>query len=99
MNRKKYEDDGNYAAQVDFNVSPGYLLDSIIGAYEAAASTAVTDTFDSSNSWKWGLDYLETGLELLGFQEVAALVKTDFTKSTSVFAEELKERGLPASSS
>lgn len=94
MNQKKYEDDGNYAAQIDFNISPGYLLDAIASAYEAAASTAVTDTFNSSSSWKWGLDYLETGLALLGFREVAVLVKTDFLKSTSVFAEQLKERSF-----
>jgi len=51
-------------------------------------------TFDSSSSWKWGLDYLETGLELLGFKDVAALVKTDFPKSASVFAEGLKGNSL-----
>lgn len=94
MNRKKYEDDGNYAAQVDFNISPGYLLDAIISAYQAAASAAVIDTFESSSSWKWGLDYLESGLELLGFKEVAAMVKTDFPESKRVFAEKLKERGI-----
>lgn len=92
MNRKKYEDDGNYAAQVDFNIAPGYLLDAIISAYEAAASTVVTDNFDSSSSWKWGLDYLETGLELLGFTKVAAIVKTDFPESKRIFVEELQER-------
>lgn len=91
MNRKKYEHDGDYAAQVDFNISPGYLLDAIISAYQAAASAAVSDTFNSSSSWKWGLDYLETGLGLLGFNDVAALVKTDFPKSTKVFAEKIKE--------
>ena len=94
MDRKKYEDDGNYAAQADFNISPGYLLDAIISAYEAAASTAVIDTFDSSSSWRWGLDYLETGLEILGFKNVAAMVKTDFAESKRVFGEEIKERGL-----
>ena len=94
MNRKKYEDDGNYAAQVDFNVSPGYLLDAITSAYEAAASEAVIDTFESSSSWQWGLDYLEKGLDLLGFQHVAAMVKTDFLESKRVFAEEVKQRGL-----
>lgn len=92
MNRKKYEHDGSYAAQVDFDVSPGYLLDAITSAYQAAASAAVSDTFDSSISWKWGLDYLETGLGLLGFKDVAALVKTDFPKSTRLFAEKLKEQ-------
>ena len=91
MNRKQYEHDGKYAAQVDFDVSPGYLLDVITSAYEAAASAAVTDTFESSSSWRWGLDYLETGLELLGFKDVAALVKIDFPKSTRVFAEKIKE--------
>ena len=94
MDRNKYENDGRYAAQVDFNISPGYLLDAIISAYEAAASEAVIDTLDSSSSWKWGLDYLETGLELLGFQDVAAIVKTDFPTSTKVFTEKLKDRGL-----
>lgn len=94
MDHKKYEEDGSYAAQVDYDISPGYLFDAIVNAYEAAASTAVTDTFASSSSWKWGLDYLDTGLRLLGFQEVAALVKTDFSKSTSAFAEIIKERGL-----
>lgn len=92
MDRRKYEVDGNYAAQVDFNISPGYLLDAITSAYEAAASTAVSDTFDSSSSWKWGLDYLETGLALLGFKEVAELVKTDFSKSTQAFAERLNSQ-------
>ena len=92
MNREKYEHDGSYAAQVDFDIAPGYLLDAIISAYQAAASAAVSDTFDSSISWKWGLDYLETGLGLLGFKDVAALVKTDFPKSTRLFAEKVKEQ-------
>lgn len=91
MNRKKYEHDGNYAAQFDFNISPGYLLDAITSAYQASASTAVTDTFDSSSSWKWGLDYLETGLGLLDFKDVAALVKTDFPKSARLFAEKISQ--------
>ena len=94
MDKKKYEADGNYAAEADFNISPGYLLDAITSAYEAAVSTAVSDTFDSSSSWKWGLDYLETGLALLGFEEVAELVKTDFSKSTKAFAAKLKEYDL-----
>jgi len=94
MNQTKYEHDGTYAAQFDFNISRRYLLDTIINAYEAATSAAVIDTFDSSSSWKWGLDYLETGLELLGFQDIAALVKTDFPKSAKVFAEEIKECDL-----
>ena len=91
MNQKKYEHDGKYAAQVDFNLSPGYLLDAIISAYEAAASEAVTDTFESSSSWRWGIDYLETGLELLGFNDVAALVRVDFLKSTRVFTEKINQ--------
>jgi hypothetical protein len=90
MDQEKYERDGKYAAEFDFKISRGYLLDTIKSAYEAASSEAVIDTLDSSSSWKWGLDYLETGLELLGFKDVAALVKTDFPKSASVFAETLK---------
>lgn len=94
MNRKKYENDGSYAAQADYNIAPGYLLDAIISAYEAAASAAVIDTFDSSSSWQWGLDYLETGLKLLDFKDVAAMVKTDFPESKRVFAEQVKQRSL-----
>lgn len=92
MNQTKYEQDGKYAAQFDFNISRGYLLDTIKSAYEAATEAAI-DTFESSSSWKWGLDYLETGLELLGFKDIASMVKTDFAKSASVFTEILKERG------
>jgi len=96
MNQEKYEENGSYAAQVDFNISPRYLLDAIISAYEAAVSTAVVDAFDSSSSWKWGLDYLETGLALLGFTDIASLVKTDFSKSTKLFAEKIREGELSA---
>jgi len=91
VDQEKYESDGKYAAEFDFKISRGYLLDTIMSAYEAATSAAVVDAFDSSSSWKWGLDYLETGLELLGFNDAAALVKTDFPKSAKVFTEELKE--------
>ena len=94
MDQTKYEQDGKYAAQFDFNMSRRYLLDTIMSAYEAANSAAVIDTFDSSSSWKWGLDYLETGLELLDFPDVAALVKTDFPKSAQAFAAGIKERSL-----
>ncbi len=49
MDKEKYERDGKYAAESDFKISRGYLLDTIRSAYEAATSAAVTDTFEATN--------------------------------------------------
>lgn len=92
MNQRQYERDGSYAARHDYGISPKYLLDAIVQGYEAMTMAIATGQ-SNCQSRRWAIDYLETGLRLLGYTEPASCVRTDFARSATLFAQNLRSRG------
>lgn len=89
---RRYRRDGKFAAQHDFQQSPSYLMGCIVKGYEATTQAIRLGQFNTCPDKKWTLDYLETGLTLLGFGNAACLVKRDFARSALILAETLQGR-------
>lgn len=87
---RRYGRNGKFTAQQDFRESPSRLMEAIVEGYEAATKAIRVGTFSTSPDKKFLLDYLETGLKLLGFGDAACLVKRDFARSALILAEILQ---------
>lgn len=86
MDFKKYDSNGGYAAKADFKVSKQHLLDAVDSGFEAVIA-AESRGFGCSAAKQWALDYLETGLKLLGLDDASKLVKKDPQASARSFRE------------
>lgn len=89
---RRYKRDGKFAAQFDFRQSPSYLMQCVVEGFEASTESIMLGQFNSCAHKKWTLDYLETGLKLLGFGDAACLVKRDFARSARILSENLQGR-------
>lgn len=97
MDENRYEQDGKYAAEIDFKRSYDYLLDNVVNGFEALTESIVIGTVvrDSSGivGHDWSVDYLEEGLRLTGFEEASLLLRKDLAECAEVFSEGLMEKG------
>lgn len=93
MNLKRYDRSGRYAATHDFQTQPRSLfLRNIVNGFQAVTASIQLGVHSECSCGRWSSDYLETGLELLGYIKASSLVKKDFAQSASVFAEDLKKQ-------
>jgi hypothetical protein len=92
MDYERYERDGGYAAEVDYEISYDYLLANVVSGFEAVTLTIARGGMGLEGHL-WEGDYLETGLRLLGFEEASLLLKEDLGKCAEVFSESLKKKG------
>lgn len=93
MDSKRYDRSGKYAATHDFEFySRDFFLSNVVDGFKAMTAGIELDVHTKCSCHKWSLDYLETGLKLLGYVKASSLVKTNFTESASVFAECLKKQ-------
>ena len=87
MSLKMYESDGKYAASHDFQISQAHLLSNVLEDYNAFAEVTERDGVCQILD-KWMLDYIETGLHLLGYSNAASLVRTNLKESAKALFEE-----------
>jgi hypothetical protein len=96
MDEIRYEQDGKYAAEIDFKRSYNYLLDNVVRGFEALTEAIVMGTVvrDSTGivGHDWSVEYLEEGLRLTGFEEASLLLRKDLAKCADVFAEGLMQK-------
>jgi hypothetical protein len=92
---RRYRRSGKFAAQSDFQQSPSYLMECVVEGIEATTQSIRLGQFNTCAHKKWTLDYLETGLKLLGFRDAACIVKRDFARSVLIFAENLQGKRKP----
>jgi hypothetical protein len=90
MDDKRFERDGKYAAKVNYGFGRDYLLDSVVELTEQL-TLGITSGTTCQDGMDWALDYLETGLNLLGVKDAAALVKTNLPEALILFAKRLKK--------
>lgn len=97
MDENRYEQDGKYAAEIDFKRSYDYLLDNVVNGFEALTESIVIGTVvrDSSGivGHDWSVDYLEEGLRLTGFEEASLLLRKDLAECADVFSKGLMQKG------
>ncbi len=86
----KYQQNGHYAALCDFKVSASHLTAMVLAGFEVMCFGVPMGGY-LSNPQQWSQDYLETGLALLGFKDIAVLVGTDLPRSRWIFIERLQQ--------
>lgn len=95
MDSRRYDRSGKYAATHDFETQPREcILDNVVSGIEAMTASIRLGTYNQCSSASWSLNYLETGLKLLGYTKASSLVKKNFVQAVSVFGEELKKQGI-----
>jgi len=91
MDENRYEEDGEYAAEVDFKRSEDYLLKNVIMGFGALVQS-VGQGGSGIEGHEWEGKYIETGLKLSGYEEVALLLRKDLDKAADAFTKCLEEK-------
>jgi hypothetical protein len=91
MDMNRYEEDGKYAAEIDFKRSPEYLLGNVVSGFEALTESIMRGG-NPIVGHGWEADYLEEGLKLSGFEEAFLLFRTDIAECVDVFAKGLERK-------
>lgn len=95
MDLKRYDRSGKYAATHDFENQPReFFLGNVVDGFEAMTASIKLGTHNECSSTSWSLNYLETGLELLGYTKASSLVKKNFVQAVSVFTEDLRKQAV-----
>jgi hypothetical protein len=83
-----YALNGAYAAEVEFNRNPAGLLRTILNAAEAESLSELAVDLAIAPSEEWLNEYLESALQLFGFEQSAAQVQVSFAASMQTLNRE-----------
>jgi hypothetical protein len=83
-----YDQNGYYAAEIDFDRNASILLVRILEAFDQRNPATILDDLGITASPEWVMEYLESALLRFGFEESAAQVRCSFEDSVGVFNQE-----------
>jgi hypothetical protein len=83
-----YDQNGHYAAEIDFDRNVDTLLGRILEAFDQRSPAAILDDLDIMASPEWIMEYLESALLRFGFELTAAQVRFGFEDSARIFDQE-----------
>jgi len=78
-------------AHSDLEVSPTFLAKRVLDLYGKLLDAVAEEILEHPDN-PFILDYLERGLMLLGFNEIASMLKTDFLGSAFRFRETIRRK-------
>jgi hypothetical protein len=85
---KVYAENGAFAAEVEFNRDPARLLRAILNAAEAENLAELVAELAIAPSMDWLSEYLESALQLFGFEQSAAQARESFAASVQALNRE-----------
>lgn len=91
VDENRFEEDGEYAAEIDFKRSADFLLRNVITGFGALVQS-VRQGGIGIEGHEWEGKYIETGLKLSGCEEVALLLRKDLEKAVDAFTKFLVEK-------